>query len=354
MDSGYQDILPYIRPRAGDLGWLGLLMASLIIALLAGALLTYLTTGWRRRRRTRLAFFAAAAERRLSIPQTTMLYDLSRRHRMHDPLLLLTSLKIFDDHAGRLAAGGGDRTRLNALGAVRRRLGFDTPAVEQRFYTTRTLAPGQKLMVWPNGLQRGFIQCVVVGRDERAITAVPLRRDDDELLSQLQAGEKIKVLFWRDGDTEYRFRTDILEFQPHTTSVRIRHAEELERVQQRDFYRIHVDMHVRLYALPLGIEEIDPERVASVATDVLEADLMDLSGGGLSLFLPGPAPRNAEIVIDPVYEGVFPLAAAHLLIVDQQRQGNGWHVRLQFTELPAAVRDDLVAAIFDYELSAAR
>jgi c-di-GMP-binding flagellar brake protein YcgR len=101
----------------------------------------------------------------------------------------------------------------------------------------------------------GFIQCVVVGRDERAVTAVPLRHDGDHLLSQLQAGPKIKVRFWRDGDTEYRFRTDILEFEQHTTSVRIRHAEELERVQQRYFYRIHVGLPIVLYALPLGVEE---------------------------------------------------------------------------------------------------
>jgi hypothetical protein len=141
MNSGFQEILPYIRPRAGDLGWLGLLMAGLIMALFAGAVLTYFSTGWRRRRRTRHAFFMAASERHLSTTQTRMLYDLGQRHRMHDPLLLLTSLKIFDEHAGQLAGDGDDSTQLSTFGAVRRRLGFDTPAVEQRFYTTRTLAP---------------------------------------------------------------------------------------------------------------------------------------------------------------------------------------------------------------------
>lgn len=354
MNPALQEVLPYIRPRSGELGWLGLLMAGMLLALLIGAVLSYLATLWRRRVRARRAFFAAATERHLSPAQSQLLYEISRHHRMHDPLLLLTSLKTFDQHAGRVAADGRARQHLKAIGAIRRHLGFDAPSVKQRFYTTRTLAPGQKLVVWAHGQQAGFVQCVVVGRDERAITAVPLRRDDDRLLSDLRAGDRIKVRFWRDGDTEYRFRTDILEAKADTTSVRIRHAESLERVQKRDFYRIRVDLPLRLYALPLGVEDIALERVVETATDSLEGQLLDLSGGGLSFFHGTPVPRQAELVVDPAYDGPFPLAGAHLLLVEQLKQADGWNVRLQFVELPSAVRDDLVAALFDYELSASR
>ncbi|HJP34322.1 MAG TPA: hypothetical protein QGF95_27565 [Candidatus Latescibacteria bacterium] len=352
MNSAYEEVLPYIRPRSGELGWLGLLMAGMLLALLAATVLTYIATIWRSRRRTRLAFSATGLERHLSPSQIHMLYDLSRRHRMHDPLLLLTSLKVFDQHAGRLADETDNQAELRKLASARKRLGFDRPSVAQRFYTTRTLTPGQKLMVWPHGQEAGFIQCVVVGRDERAVTAVPLRRDDDHLLSRVEAGARIKVRFWRDGDTEYRFRTEILEVVEHTTTIRLRHAEELERVQQRDFYRIRINAPIRLYALPVGVEEITPERVAETATKRQDATLIDLSGGGLSTFQEDPVPRHAEVVVDPEYDGPFPLGGAHLLIVDQTQKEEGWHVRLQFADLPAVVRDDLVAAIFDHELVA--
>lgn len=351
MDSGFQQVLPYIRPRSGELGWLGLLVGGMLLALLVGSVLTWLATIWRRRTQTRRSFFAAAAERQLSPKHTQLLYDISRQHGMRDPLLLLTSLRTFDQHAGRVAEGG-DKRRLKAVGAARMRLGFDTPSVQQRFYTTRTLAPGQKLMVWPHGQEAGFIQCVVVDRDERAITAVPLRRDDDRLLSNLQAGDQIKVRFWRDGDTEYRFRTDILEVESDRTSIRIRHAETLERVQQRDFYRVRVGRPLGLYALPPGIEDLEPDKVSAAATDRLDGTLLDISGGGLSFFDEKPVPRQGELVVDPDYDGPFPIAGAHLLLVEQHQQPEGWRVRLQFVELPASVKDDLVAAIFDFELNA--
>lgn len=331
------------------------MMGGLLIALLAGAVVTFVATQWRHRRRMRLAFYAAGLERRLSKAQVRLLYDLAQRHRLRNPLLLLTSLKIFDRQVGRLAAetppGSGT---LDRFAAIRRRLGFDKPPVEQRFYTTRTLSPGQRLMVWPHGEEAGFILCVIVGRDERALSAVPLRRDDDRRLSLLGAGDKVKARLWRDGDTEYRFRTEILEVDDRTTTIRLRHAESLERVQLRDYYRARVDAPLTLFVLPKRVEEIAPETVPSRATARLEGTLLDLSGGGMSVQLPKPVPRLGEIVVDPDYDGPFPLGAAHLLLVDQTQRGQGWHVRLQFADLPESVRDDLVAAVFDHEVMASR
>lgn len=352
MDPTFEQILPYIRPRSGDMGWLGWAVVSLLVALLLGAVLTYIATGWRQRRRTRQAFYRAGLERRLSKKQVRELFDISRRHRMRDPLLLLTSLKVFDQHAGRLAAetapGSGTMDR---LAAIRRRLGFDAPATAQRFYTTRTLGRGQRLMVWPHGHEAGFVHCVVVGRDERAVTAVPLRRTDDRLLSRLAPGDKVKARFWRDGDTEYRFRTQILEVVEETTTIRLCHAERLERVQLRDYYRIGVNEPIQLYVLPPGVEQVKADNVAAKALELRDATLVDLSGGGLAVQVKSELPRHSEVVVHPDYAGPFPLAGAQLVQIEQTRRDRHWRARLQFVSLPDSVRDDLVAAIFEHEAS---
>lgn len=359
MGESYREILPYLRPRSTELsemGWLGVLSVGILVAVAVGAVASFVWTRWRARSLARRSFVHAALEHRLSKAQVRLLLDLASRHHMHDPLLLLTSLKAFDRHAGRLAGAvgsDGDDPRLEMLSAIRRRLGFDAPPTEQRFYTTRTLAPGQVLMVWPHGSDTGFLHCVVVDRDERAVTAVPLLRDGDRRLSELAAGDAIKVRFWRKGDTEYRFRAQILEVQARTTSIRIRHAEQLERVQLRDYYRVAASFQLILYVLPQGVEEVSPERVSAVAADRLSATAIDISGGGLSVHVGAAVPRSSELVVDPDFAGEFPLAGIHCLVVEQAAREGGWYVRLQFVALPGEVRDDLVAAVFAHEMRVA-
>lgn len=354
MDDSFRQVLPYLRPRTGDMGWLAALAAGILLAVALGAIAAYLYAVWRSRVRTRNAFCRAALERRLSKRQVRLLLDLARQHKMHDPLLLLTSLKAFDRYVGQLAAriGLAADERLDLLAAARRRLGFDTPDLHQRFFSTRTLSPGQMLAIWPHGADEGFLRVVVVHRDEQAISAAPLLRNDDRRLSSLATGDRVKVRFWRKGDTEYRFRTDILEAVEHTTTIRIRHAEQLERVQLRDYYRVPTHFEVVLYALPVGVEQIKAEGVAALATARLVAVAGDVSGGGLSVHTGEPVPRLSEVVIDPEFDGPFPLAGVHCLVGDQQQRHGQWRVRLQYVDdLPKEVRDELVAAVFAHEVS---
>ena len=55
-------------------------------------------------------------------------------------------------------------------------------------------------MAWP---------WLVTGRDERGIETGPLLKEDDSL-DGLQVGDEVTVRFWREGDTEYHFSSQVL------------------------------------------------------------------------------------------------------------------------------------------------
>lgn len=352
MNETYREVLPLLRPRSGDLGWLGVLAAGILLSLFVGALVSYLLARWRHRARVRRSFYATALERHLSKAQIRLLLDLAAVGGLRDPLLLLTSLKAFDRLAGQLA-GSHDR-RLDALVGIRHLLGFDDPAPEQRLYSTRALPPGQVLMVWPVDADApGFLQCLIADRDERSLTVVPMLRDGDRRLSSLESGDRVKVRFWRRGDTEYRFRSRILATDVEAVSVRVRHAERLERVQLRDFYRVRVRLPIQLFVVPeVALSGLAADALPGAAVGTT-ATATDISGGGLGVQIAAEVPPGSVVIVDPDHKGTFPLAGVRCQVVGQQRRGTGWQVRLQFADLAAERQDDLAAAVFTHQARAA-
>ena len=173
-------------------------------------------------------FAGSAKERGLDPSQGALLEKIARADKMKHPLLLLTSLKAFDEHVGRYAhrvdrgVAEADQPMLKTIAEIRRKLGFDRPAPGQPVYSTREIQAGQSIMLWPvKGGPRGFCSCFVIHVDEHAITVVPSIKEEDKHLSALGEGDKVKVRFWREGDTEYRFRSQVVETMPETTTLKI-------------------------------------------------------------------------------------------------------------------------------------
>jgi len=350
MDESFESVLPHFRlsteyPWAYP--WLVDLVAVVslgtLVVLLAGLLIRRL----RFQRQVWANFHATASEHGLSDEQTSLMERIARRAKMRQPLLLLTSVQSYDlrvsAYLKRQPESQTRQAEIDSLGHIRLLLGYDRVPTGQPLRTTRELSTGQRLMVWPvKGGPPGFCHAVVVHRDDDAIVAVPLLREDDDFLAQLQSGDRIKVRFWRRHDTEYRFRTTILEANPDTTAIVIGHSERLERIQKRDFYRLAVRFRLGLIVLPEpgagGAESIAAGRR-------LDVSVADISGGGLGVAVNATVAPDATVVVDPGYNGPFPIAGLWCHVAGQEERDGKRFLRLEFTNLSRERQEDLVGVI---------
>lgn len=351
MDDSFRRVLPYFRLSEEYPSWLYPWLVDLVAIASLSALLGLLV--WlliRRLRGQRLMwrnFRSTAAERGLSTEQTALVERIARQGKMRHPLLLLTSVESFDrrvsTHLKRLPEGQARHAEIDALGHIRVLLGFDQVPAGRPLRSTRELSTGQRLMVWPvKGGPPGFCHTVVVHRDDDAIVAVPLLREDDEFLARLEAGDRIKVRFWRRHDTEYRFRTTILEADPVTTGIVIGHSDRLERIQKRDFYRLAVRFRLGLIVLP---EEKMGDADSIPSGRRIDVTAADISGGGLGVTSSAAVPPGSVVVLDPAYGGPFPIAGLWCHVVGhEQREQKRW-LRLEFADISRERQEDLVGVI---------
>ena len=350
MDESFRKVLPYFQLRSEHLWLADVVMVIALLAVLGGVIWTVV----KRRRWERHAhegFRFAAQERGLSPGQIELLRRIAREGGMRHPLLILTSLNEFDRQLGgflRREAEPKDRRVGESLAHIRTLLGFDELPTGNPMSTTRELKVGQRLMVWPEkGGSKGFCQCVVSHRDDEAIAAVPLLRLDDNCLTELQPDDRIKVRFWRDHDTEYRFRSRILKFYPHTTSIVIEHVEKLERVQKRDFFRLGVHFNIRFNAIDSGDE--GTKHSADSAATPIEGSVHDLSGGGLSMTTESEIPSTHLLLVDSSLEVPFPLEDLVCRVIGQEELTRGKRVHLEFVDISRKAQGDLVHAIFQQQ-----
>ena len=359
MDQSYHEILSIIRLRSESPPWLDDIILFLLAALVLLSLFSYSFGKVRAQRHAIAAFMDNAKERGLSEKQNRLLLHIARQDRMKQPLLLLSSLKSFDTHVGRHAAHlskhrtAESKKTLEEISRIRQALHFDAAPLEQPMHTTRELEPGQILMVWPvKGGPKGFAQCVVVHRDDRAITAVPLLREDDRHLCELKTGDKVKVRFWRAEDTEYRFRTEILETIPEVTSLVIKHAEHLERVDKRDFFRLHTSFDLALYRVEE--EEVPEESLKEEAiesSDPICVRAIDISGGGFGVLSQEEIPADTMLRIDPDFEQIFPLADMHCQVIEQvPHPKGGYRASLEFVGPSAKLQSEIVRLIYQQQI----
>lgn len=342
MDESFRDVLPLLRPHSQDATWLTWAVLSFLILVIVSSAIAFYIARWDHRKALWRAFAETAKERGLSSSQQRLLTTIARRERMKNPMLLLGSLTAFDRHVGGYAAaltGEASPARqrvIDNISRIRRSLGFDRLRAGQPARTTRELPPGQMLlMIWPEkDGPDGFLQCVVVSRDDRAIAAVPLLKEGERHLGALQAGERIKARFWQDG-VEYRFRTSILETIPETTTILIRHAEKLERVQESDFFRLPMDGEVELFALSKDTHQ----------SLTVEDAVRQKRGEGIGISTAKKIPEGQLLMVDPGFEGGMPLGGMTCRIESAEEKDGEWRLHLRFVNFTPDEQQAIIASV---------
>jgi len=361
MDQSFRTVTPYFRLRY-DSPWEYELLTYFVIAVALTAAVSIAIASvvrrYRDRKRAKQSFRHISVERGLSESQCRQLEMISIEARIVDPLLLFSSLTTFDRSVAQYLKQqtnghvAGNTKLVDRIYKIRQRLGFDQVPTSHLLPSTRELPLGQKLMVWPaNGGRSGFCQCAVTHREDQAITAVPVLREDEGFFATLGSGDLVKVRFWRDDDTEYRFRSRIIESVPETTGITIAHGDTLQRIQKRDFFRLEVQFDVVLYVVPsTKAEGVAKAGVTAVSGTPVAATVTDISGGGMSAIIDGPVPDDHVFVVDPKFEGAFPIAGINCVIIDQVSSPDGLQTRLEFRDLGGRSESDLVNAIYRHQI----
>lgn len=361
MDESFSELLPLLQLRSQEASWLIWIFLTFLIMLAVSSILAFYVARWRHRQALWRAFESTAAERGLAKGQRRLLSTIARRERMKNPMLLLSSLAVFDRHVGGHAAALTEEASparmrvIDDISRIRRSLGFDRLRSGQPASTTRELQPGLTLMVWPEqGGLDGFVQCVVVSRDDKGIVAVPLLKEGERFLGALPAGERIKSRFWQDG-VEYRLRTSILEYIPETTTILIRHAEKLERVQESDFFRLPMSGAIDLFLLSqetyesLALEDAmrrkRGERIA--------AKLFYVSGEGIGVSVSKSIPEDHLLLIDPGFEGWMPLGGMTCRIGRVEEKGGEWRLHLCFVDFTPEEQQAIIVSVQRRQVRAA-
>lgn len=348
VDNSYRPILSQIQLRGSYPAWLPDLIVGLLLLVLVVSLAYPLVRHWIWRRQTYQQLASSAGERGLNQAQMALLEQIARRARLRQPLLLLTSLSAFDRHTGNFAkkAKAADNADLREqIADIRRDLGFDHTPLDQPLHTTRQLLVGQRLQIYPaSGDHGGFAQCVLVGSDQRGLSTVPLLRKDEERLCALELGERLKVRFWRDGDTEYRFRSTVLECVPETTTLVIGHVEKMERIQKRDFFRLEVQFDIQLDPIA---EKSDPEPQPHKP---ISGTVVDISGGGLGLLSPQILEIDALLQIPTKFPAPFPIAGLRCQVSECRRQGKQYKIGLEFVDISSRQQSEIVRILYQKQI----
>jgi c-di-GMP-binding flagellar brake protein YcgR len=398
-----REILPLLRPRSAEPTLFSQTVWYLFLSGLATIVILYLIRWFRLRRRRRWEFEAAAHNAGLSAPQVALLYRIAHRRRMQSPPRLLSSPHVFDRQVGRYAEAIAARDRqhpeLAKIGRIRHILGFDEIDLDQSLTSTRQIDRGQTVMIWvdenPDGLE-GSLPWLVLERDEGALTLAPVLREGREPQVRLRPGQKLTARFWREGDTEYRFVTVVVAKSRSPHAVTVEHAT-LERMQHRDFYRIDVNFPADFLVVPLrdelegGAQDVhidaaidlldrsDTETIrvaSSVAVDDVTAEagapgsgtdggdrlagatrvsgrVVNLSAGGLAVEVPVDGPlAGAETawIIDPAFEGPFPLAGLTCVPLSTEASIDGRRIKMTFEKLPIPAEKEIVRGVYEHQL----
>lgn len=364
-DDKLRDALPFLRPRIEEPSAIILLIFALLCVGVVALVAYHLISSFKERQKRLQKLRDAGAAKGLNKAEIALLSRLS--NQMTHPVQLVESLYVFDrtiaPYLNALIKRDWDHKEIRQLAHMRQLLGFDQVEADQQLRTTRQLQDGLTVMVWCETQEiEAFYPWVLVRREERALVLVPLLQEDFARYDALEADRVLTVRFWRSRDTEYRFEASIISVDRDENAVVLHHSDSMTRLQQRDFYRIYVHFEIPFFlqAEPNAdpkekdsLNNIDQE-IALSSAERIEATVLDLSAGGLSIETLAVGPLEGTLIIDPHFEGLFPLAGLACQIVQQTRVGQANRLQLRFDTMPAAREAELVRCVYEHQLQQAR
>jgi len=289
--------------------------------------------------------------RGLSPDDTALLSEMVARAGLAEPREVFDSIALFEqcveaqfDHFDQAAVlpeavrEAGLRIR-----RIRERLGFKTLPQEKALISTRELPTGQILRV--RSLIRPESEGVGAALVENTEIELALRLGL-ERAGQLvvKAGDFLQFQMTRASDGEYTFGARVREVKGQTGELLIiDHPRQIHRRQSRNHVRVpaHVPLRFRI------IRSQEPE----FPTEMQEASVIDVSGGGLSFSRP-VALRSGDLISMnfDLHTGGFRGVQGKVLRaspIKKDTPAAGLRHHVQFLEIDNMARERIVRYVFE-------
>jgi c-di-GMP-binding flagellar brake protein YcgR len=285
----YTVVLEYVKipkPSAATLWWLLATIVGLVVLFIAYDAIARRIRKKRARQRSETDFKQLALVCRLDPDEVNLLKHLIGICEVELPDRLFTSFELFNsclEEHGPGASGPITEADAKRLRLIRNKIFFGERSQLPPIRTTHELKSNQWLHLRRISSGEVFMAPVVEAGTSGLLVSTP--RIDKEYI-KLEAGEAFEVYFWRDRDASYHFKSEVVgQTGSHYIITTLKHVEDVERIQRRQFHRI--DTSIRVSAIPVPREELDKinqgEPVDTKGHPGLRAYVVDISGAGFAL-----------------------------------------------------------------------
>lgn len=290
-------------------------------------------------------------QRNLIEPEMDLLANMVRRAGLADPRDVFDSVALFEqcveaqfdhfDKSGELPEAV--REAAQRIRRIREKLGYRTLPQEKALISTRELPTGQILrvrsLVSPDA--EGVSAAVIDVTEIEIALRLALTHEGQMVLKK---GDFLQFQMTRASDGEYNFGARIAEVKGNLSEVLIvEHPRQLHRRQSRNHVRVpaHVPLRFRIIR----------SAIADFSTDLQEATIGDVSGGGLS-FSRSAALRTGDLIsmnFDLETGGFRGLQGKVLRAGAANKAGQpaAFRHHIQFLGIDNAARERIIRYVFD-------
>jgi c-di-GMP-binding flagellar brake protein YcgR len=228
---------------------------------------------------------------------------------------------------------------------IRTRLGLDFVPYGQSIHSTRELTPGHPVLIAPVSEDKPpWFWTRVAAVDEAHFSLI---RDAERagLRPSLEAGDAIRCYTWREDDARYLFTTPLLRFDSDPAQWVLHHTADLERIQSREYYRLHIQQETRIRIVGVRGGRDQTAWQDRPVTAHFEGEIVNLSGGGVALLSPQTVPVQMVLRVTVKLPGEEPFEV-HVEVADAQTLDESRHVlRCRFLDIVEDDRDRIIHCV---------
>ena len=285
-----------------------------------------------------------AAERQLDSDEKKALFELIDRYFPETPLAVVKDRSIFDaavQQEIQAVETGNDERSLRQAGLVlrslREKLEFQYVPVGQRIDSTRELYEGQVVWLGKEEDPSRWYECAVSAVDE-AFLHVTMIEERAGQAPPFKPGENLRCRLWREDDARYIFSLRLASCTKAPLTCTLRHTSDLNRMQAREYYRIHYTQSAQLNLLnSQEAAEADVQEPRIVAK--WPAHFVNLSAGGFAVVAQQSLPVDIRVIIEIELPGEKAFEAQACTVGAENLPGDRHLIRARFTDITEDKRD---------------
>ena len=339
--------LPFELGAAADpLFWF--IAGGLFVLVIVAILLEF-----RRRRHSRRVQIIAerklvdeiSAEKQLDGDEKKALWDLIDTYFPQTPLAVVKDRSVFDQAVQQeiqAVETPKDERLLRQAGlvlrSVRKKLDFQYVPMGQPISSTRELYEGQIVWLGKEGEPSRWYECAVSAVDEAFLHVTPIGDRAGQALP-FRSEENLRGRLWREDDARYIFSLRLASCSGDPVTCTLRHTSDLNRMQAREYYRIHYTQDAQLNLLHSreAAEAEGQQELRIVAK--WQAHFVSLSAGGFAVVAQKPLPPDVLVKIVVELPGEQPFEVQACTVGGETLPGERHLIRARFTDIAEEKRD---------------